>query len=83
MKTAGVTYAGRTVELPDLPEYQKFYRKLASGTWEPRTFEVLARVDMGAPLMATPAISNRTLFIRTPSEVYAIGATPVSKTAAR
>jgi len=48
-----------------------------------RTFEILARIDMGAPLMATPAISNRTLFIRTPSEVYAVSATPVPKTAAR
>ncbi len=48
-----------------------------------RTLEILARNDMGAPLMATPAISIQTLFIRTPGELYAIGATPVSKTAAR
>ena len=47
-----------------------------------RTFEVLARNDMGAPLMATPAISNRTMFIRTPGEVYAIGATLSPKASA-
>lgn len=62
MKTLGVTYAGRTVELPDLPEYQKFYRKLAAGAWEPRTFDVLARnldrdtvyVDIGSWIGVTP-----------------------------
>ncbi len=62
MKTVGVTYAGRTVDLPDLPEYQKFYRKLAAGTWEPRTFQVLARnldqdtvyVDIGSWIGVTP-----------------------------
>lgn len=62
MKTVGVTYAGRTVELPDQPEYQKFYRKLAAGTWEPRTFEVLARnldrdtvyADIGSWIGVTP-----------------------------
>ena len=31
MKTVEMTYAGRTVPLPDLPEYRKFYRKLAAG----------------------------------------------------
>ncbi len=40
-----------------------------------RTFEVLARIDMGAPLMATPAISDKTMFIRTPEHIYAIGNT--------
>jgi len=48
-----------------------------------RTFEILARNDMGAPLMATPAIANKTLFIRTPGAVYAISALSGSKTAAR
>ena len=62
MKTVAMTYAGRTVELPDLPEYQKFYRKLAAGTWEPRTFDVLARnldrdtvyIDIGSWIGVTP-----------------------------
>jgi outer membrane protein assembly factor BamB len=40
-----------------------------------RTFEVLARNDMGETCMATPAIANRTLFVRTRGHVYAIGAT--------
>lgn len=46
-----------------------------------RTFEVLARNDMGAPLMATPAISSQTLFIRAGSHVYAIGAPSAAKAA--
>jgi FkbM family methyltransferase len=62
MKTIDITYAGRTVALPDLPDYRKFYRKLAAGSWEPRTFEVLARnldrntvyVDIGAWIGVTP-----------------------------
>ena len=62
MKTVEMTYAGRTVPLPDLPEYRKFYRKLAAGVWEPGTFEVLARnldsdtvyVDIGAWIGVTP-----------------------------
>lgn len=62
MRTVAISYAGRTVALPDLPEYQKFYRKLASGQWEPRTFEMLARnvdrdtvyVDIGAWIGVTP-----------------------------
>jgi FkbM family methyltransferase len=62
MKTIDVTYAGRTVALPDLPDYRKFYRKLAAGTWEPRTFVVLGRnldrdtvyVDIGAWIGVTP-----------------------------
>jgi outer membrane protein assembly factor BamB len=41
-----------------------------------RTFEVLARNDMGEMLMATPAISSNTLFVRTGGHVYAIGRTP-------
>jgi FkbM family methyltransferase len=62
MKTVKIKYAGHTVALPDMPEYAKFYRKLAAGTWEPRTFEVLARnldsetvyVDIGAWIGVTP-----------------------------
>lgn len=62
MKTIDITYAGRTIALPDMREYAKFYRKLASGTWEPRTFEVLMRnldqetvyVDIGAWIGVTP-----------------------------
>lgn len=62
MKTVDIVYAGRTVALPDLPDYRKFYRKLAAGNWEPRTFEVLGRnldrdtvyVDIGAWIGVTP-----------------------------
>ena len=62
MKTVALTYAGRTVELPDLPDYRKFYGKLVAGTWAPRTCEVLARhldrdtvyVDIGAWIGVTP-----------------------------
>lgn len=62
MKTVDITYAGKTVALPDLPAYRKFYRKLAAGTWEPRTFDVLGRnldrdtvyVDIGAWIGVTP-----------------------------
>ena len=46
-----------------------------------RMFEVLARNDMGAPLMATPAISNKTLFVRAGSLIYAIGAPSAAKAA--
>ena len=62
MKTVDVSYAGHTVRLANLPEYQKFYRKLASGAWEARTFETLSRnldrntvcVDIGAWIGVTP-----------------------------
>jgi FkbM family methyltransferase len=62
MKTVKISYAGRTVELPDLPDYRKFYGKLAAGTWEPHTFKVLARnldrdtvyIDIGAWIGVTP-----------------------------
>lgn len=62
MKTIDLTYAGETVTLADLPEYAKFYRKLTSGSWEPRTFAVLGRmlnpqvtyVDIGAWIGVTP-----------------------------
>lgn len=33
---------GHPVRLPCLPQYRKFYAKLKSGRWEPRTFNVLA-----------------------------------------
>lgn len=39
-----------------------------------RTFEVLARNDMAEPCMATPAIADGTLFIRTRGHLYAIAA---------
>ena len=56
LKTIGVRYAGHTVLLPDLPEYSKFYKKLAAGLWEPRTLAALSRyldrdtvmIDIGA-----------------------------------
>jgi len=62
MKTVDIAYAGRTVALPDSAAYAKFYRKLVAGSWEPRTFEVLARnldsgtvyVDIGAWIGVTP-----------------------------
>lgn len=62
METLDISYAGQTVTLADLPEYRKFYRKLAAGTWEPRTFDVLSRnldrntvcVDIGAWIGVTP-----------------------------
>jgi len=62
MRTVDLQYAGRTVTLPDLPEYAKFYRKLCRGEWEPRTFETLSRnldrdtvyIDIGAWIGVTP-----------------------------
>ncbi len=62
MNTVDVSYAGRTVTLVDLPEYRKFYRKLAEGRWEPHTLKVLSRyldsdtvlVDIGAWIGVTP-----------------------------
>jgi FkbM family methyltransferase len=47
---------GHRIRLPDLPRYRKFYAKLKSGQWEPRTFNALAQhldksttyVDIGA-----------------------------------
>ena len=47
-----------------------------------RVFEVMSRNDMGEPLMATPAISAGTLFIRGAGHVYAVGATPAPKASA-
>jgi FkbM family methyltransferase len=57
-----IPVAGQAVRLPDLPRYRKFYRKLASGAWEPRTFGVLAAnldksttyLDIGAWIGVTP-----------------------------
>ena len=68
MKSIDITYAGRTVALPDLSAYGKFYRKLVAGSWEPRTFEVLARnidqdtvyVDIGAWIGVTPFWASKT-----------------------
>jgi outer membrane protein assembly factor BamB len=37
-----------------------------------RTFEVVARNDMGEPIMATPAIANGTLYVRTQGHLYGI-----------
>ena len=35
--------------------------------------EILARIDMAEPIMASPAISQGTLFVRTAGHLYAIG----------
>lgn len=67
MNTLDISYAGQTVTLADLPEYRKFYGKLAAGTWEPRTFDVLARnldgdtvcIDIGAWIGVTPLWAAR------------------------
>lgn len=67
MKIIDLHYAGRSVALPDLPAYAKFYRKLAAGTWEPATFEVLDRnldrdtvfLDIGAWIGVTPFWASR------------------------
>lgn len=56
LKTVGITYAGHTVLLADLPEYRKFYKKLSAGLWEPRTLKALSQyldrntvmIDIGA-----------------------------------
>ena len=60
--TREVSYAGRTVALADLPEYGKFYRKLAEGRWETHTFDALGKyldadtvlIDIGAWIGVTP-----------------------------
>jgi FkbM family methyltransferase len=62
-KILEIEVAGRSICLPDLPRYQKFYRKLRSGAWEPRTFQTLAAnldestiyVDIGAWIGVTPS----------------------------
>ena len=43
-------------------------------------FEVLARIDMGETVFATPAIARGTLYVRTRGHVYAIAA-PAAKPA--
>lgn len=40
-----------------------------------RTFEVIARIDMGETVFATPAISRGTMYVRTRGHLYAISAT--------
>lgn len=62
MKRFDITYQGETVTLADLPEYRKFYRKLESGEWEPRTFRALSDhlgpdvtyIDIGGWIGVTP-----------------------------
>src|SRR5262245_28505170 len=62
LRTVSINYAGHTVTLPDLPEYAKFYEKLAGGKWESHTFETLSRsldadtvyIDIGAWIGVTP-----------------------------
>jgi FkbM family methyltransferase len=62
VKTVAVRYFGQTIELPDVPEYRKFYRKLAAGEWEPDTFRTLSEyldkqtvyVDIGGWIGVTP-----------------------------
>lgn len=57
-----IRYGGREVALADLPQYRKFYAKLAAGKWEPNTLATLARhldaetvhVDIGAWIGVTP-----------------------------
>ena len=62
MKVFDITYHGETVTLADLPEYRKFYGKLKSGVWEPRTFRTLndqlspevTYIDIGGWIGVTP-----------------------------
>jgi len=62
LATIDITYFGRTVRLADLPDYAKFYRKLAGGGWERNTFAALERhvdentvvLDIGAWIGVTP-----------------------------
>jgi FkbM family methyltransferase len=62
MNVFDITYHGETVTLADLPEYRKFYGKLAGGDWEPRTFRALSDqlgpdvtyVDIGGWIGVTP-----------------------------
>jgi outer membrane protein assembly factor BamB len=35
-------------------------------------FELIAEIDMGSPIFATPAISDHMLFVRTQDQLYAI-----------
>ena len=46
-------------------------------------FEITATNDMGAPVLATPAISEGRLFIRTASHLFAIAATGARRASSR
>jgi FkbM family methyltransferase len=67
MKVFDITYHGETVTLADLPEYRKFYGKLESGLWEPRTFRTLSEqlgpdityIDIGGWIGVTPFWASR------------------------
>jgi FkbM family methyltransferase len=67
MKHFDITYHGETVTLADLPEYRKFYGKLQSGKWEPRTFRTLNEqltpdvtyIDIGGWIGVTPFWASR------------------------
>ncbi len=67
MKVFDITYHGETVTLADLPEYRKFYGKLKSGVWEPRTFRTLSDqlgpdvtyIDIGGWIGVTPFWASR------------------------
>ena len=37
--------------------------------------EILAQIDLGEPLMASPAIAGGTLYLRSAGHLWAIGAT--------
>jgi FkbM family methyltransferase len=68
LETIDITYAVRTVALPNVSRYAKFYAKLAPGMWEPRKFSILGRnldeetvcVDRGARISVTPFSAART-----------------------
>jgi len=67
VKAVAVRYFGETVNLPDLSQYRKFYRKLESGNWEPHTFRVLGEylnrqttyIDVGGWIGVTPFWASR------------------------
>jgi FkbM family methyltransferase len=67
VKTVPVCYFGQTVELPDLPDYRKFYRRLEAGEWEPDTFRALSEylneatvyIDIGGWIGVTPFWASR------------------------
>ncbi|CAN5240992.1 FkbM family methyltransferase [soil metagenome] len=67
MQTIDLKYFGHTISLADLPQYRKFYGKLAAGTWEPRTFETLGAaldrdtvyIDIGGWIGVTPFWASR------------------------
>ena len=67
MQTIDVKYFGHTISLADLPQYRKFYAKLAAETWEPRTFETLnaalncdtVYIDIGGWIGVTPFWASR------------------------